>query len=298
MFKNSITSYRDLPMRFADFGALHRNELSGALSGLTRVRRFQQDDAHIFCREDQIEEEVTGALDFLQHVYGIFGFSFEVQLSTRPEAYMGDVALWEKAERALARCLDNFGAEWTINPADGAFYGPKIDIKVTDALKRKHQCATIQLDFQLPINFDLQYTSETGYARPVIIHRAVLGSCERMFAILIEHFGGKWPFWISPRQAMVVPVGQGFIEYGKQVRDAIHAAGFYCDVDTTNKQLPKKIREAQNNSYNFMLIVGADEQEQNAVTVRRRDVADSKEQVRLSVDQLLAYFKQLADTKY
>jgi threonyl-tRNA synthetase len=298
MFKSSIRSYRDLPMRYADFGVLHRNELSGALSGLTRVRRFQQDDAHIFCRQDQISAEVSGALDFMKTIYGIFGFSFEVQLSTRPEKYMGEIALWEKAERALAQCLDQFGGEWTINANDGAFYGPKIDIQVTDALKRKHQCATIQLDFQLPINFELEYKTETGFERPVIVHRAILGSCERMFAILIEHYGGKWPFWLSPRQAMVTPVGQGFIEYGKQVAQAIHDAGFFCDVDTTKKQLPKKIAEAQAQNYNFILVVGPSEKDNGTVTVRRRDTSNAKDQVTLTVDQLLAYFRQLDAAKY
>lgn len=303
MFKSTLRSYRDLPMRLADFGVLHRNELSGALSGLTRVRRFQQDDAHIFCRQDQIKAEVAGALQFLQHIYGIFGFSFQVQLSTRPEKYLGEIALWEKAEKALAGCLDDFGGEWTINPADGAFYGPKIDIQVTDALKRKHQCATIQLDFQLPIAFDLQYKTEgkegdANFERPVIVHRAILGSCERMMAILIEHYGGKWPFWLSPRQAIVIPVGQGFLDYAQQVRNAVHDAGFYCDVETSTKQLTKKIREAQLQNYNYILVVGPSEKDNNQVNVRKRDSAKAAEQVVMSVDQLLTFFKQMDETKH
>jgi threonyl-tRNA synthetase len=298
MYKSSIRSYRDLPMRYADFGALHRNELSGALTGLTRVRRFQQDDAHIFCRQDQIEQEIQGALEFLQHIYGIFGFGFEVELSTRPEKFMGEVALWEKAERALAKCLNEFGGEWKINPADGAFYGPKIDIKVTDALKRRHQCATIQLDFQLPINFGLEYKTEEGFERPVIVHRAILGSCERMFAILLEHYGGKWPFWLSPRQAIVIPVGQGFMDYAIQVRDKIYAAGFECDVETSTKSLPNKVRMGQGSGYNFMLIVGNEEQQDGTVKIRKRDLGHREEQPTLAVDQLIEYFKQLTETKY
>jgi threonyl-tRNA synthetase len=183
-------------------GDCNSNEFSGALHGLTRVRRFQQDDAHIFCTTEQIEAEVTGALDFLTHIYGIFGFEFQLALSTRPEKFLGEIETWNQAEKALADCLNKNGKEWKLNPGDGAFYGPKIDIHVFDALKRKHQCATIQLDFQLPIRFKLAYQSDSNneFKRPVIIHRAILGSVERMIAILCEHTGGKWPFWLSPRQ--------------------------------------------------------------------------------------------------
>lgn len=193
----------ELPIRLADFGVLHRNELSGALNGLTRVRRFQQDDAHIFCRADQIKQEVSGVLDFMRHVYGIFGMSFKLELSTRPKKAMGDLELWKKAEAALTESLNEFIGEgnWKINPGDGAFYGPKIDIKVLDALNRVHQTATVQLDFQLPIRFELAYKNEKGeMERPVMVHRAILGSVERSFAILLEHYKGKWPFWLSPRQ--------------------------------------------------------------------------------------------------
>eukprot|EP00834_Sanchytrium_tribonematis_P000841 NODE_17_length_48642_cov_1.199349.p5 type:complete len:565 gc:universal NODE_17_length_48642_cov_1.199349:1659-3353(+) len=192
MFKYRDRSYRELPLRLADFGVLHRNEYSGALSGLTRVRRFQQDDAHIFCTVAQIKQEMIGCLEFLQKVYGIFGFTFELKLSTRPEKYLGEIETWNEAENLLKTALDEFGKTWTLNEGDGAFYGPKIDITVRDALQRAHQCATIQLDFQLPQRFGLEYRSENGMDRPVMIHRAILGSVERMFAILLEHFGGKW----------------------------------------------------------------------------------------------------------
>lgn len=194
IFGSRSRSYRELPLRLADFGALHRNEVSGALTGLTRVRRFQQDDAHIFCRPDQIEQEINGALDFLKHVYGIFGFTFALFLSTMPDDHLGDVEAWQKAESALAKALnDVFPGQWKENPKDGAFYGPKIDIKVFDALKRAHQCATIQLDFQLPQRFNLHFKDDTDKnIHPVIIHRAIFGSLERFFAILIEHTGGKW----------------------------------------------------------------------------------------------------------
>ncbi|XP_063268622.1 threonine--tRNA ligase 2, cytoplasmic isoform X2 [Prinia subflava] len=193
MFAHRPRSWRELPLRLADFGVLHRNELSGTLSGLTRVRRFQQDDAHIFCTMEQIEEEIKGCLDFLKSVYAVFGFTFQLHLSTRPENYLGDLEIWDHAEKQLQNSLNNFGEQWSLNPGDGAFYGPKIDIKIKDAIGRYHQCATIQLDFQLPIRFNLTYVGKDGddKKRPVIIHRAILGSVERMIAILAENYGGK-----------------------------------------------------------------------------------------------------------
>ncbi|XP_062945328.1 threonine--tRNA ligase 2, cytoplasmic isoform X2 [Cynocephalus volans] len=217
MFSHRPRSWREMPIRFADFGVLHRNELSGTLSGLTRVRRFQQDDAHIFCTVEQIEEEIKGCLQFLQSVYSTFGFSFQLNLSTRPEDFLGEVEMWDEAEKQLQNSLLEFGEPWKVNPGDGAFYGPKIDIKIKDAIGRYHQCATIQLDFQLPIRFDLTYVSKDGDdKRPVIIHRAILGSVERMIAILSENYGGKWPFWLSPRQVLIIPVGPTCEEYALQ----------------------------------------------------------------------------------
>uniref|UniRef100_A0A9L0JT40 threonine--tRNA ligase n=1 Tax=Equus asinus TaxID=9793 RepID=A0A9L0JT40_EQUAS len=218
MFAHRPRSWREMPIRFADFGVLHRNELSGTLSGLTRVRRFQQDDAHIFCTVEQIEEEIKGCLQFLQSVYSTFGFSFQLNLSTRPENFLGEIGLWDEAEKQLQNSLMEFGKPWKMNPGDGAFYGPKIDIKIKDAIGRYHQCATIQLDFQLPIRFNLTYVSKDGDDKknPVIIHRAILGSVERMIAILSENYGGKWPFWLSPRQVMVIPVGPTCEKYALQ----------------------------------------------------------------------------------
>lgn len=274
MFGHRVRSYRELPIRFADFGVLHRNELSGALTGLTRVRRFQQDDAHIFCEESQVSEEVGGVLDFLEKAYGIFGFTFELELSTRPEKYLGEVEVWDRAEKALEKALNAFGKPWQINPEDGAFYGPKIDIAVFDALKRKHQCATIQLDFQLPIRFNLEYsTDEEGgqRRRPVIIHRAILGSVERMFAILLEHFSGKWPFWLSPRQVIICPVSEKHTEYAKKVEKLVHEAGFYVEADITDRKLQKKVREAQLAQFNYILVVGAEEEAGESVNIRTRD---------------------------
>ncbi|XP_058398281.1 threonine--tRNA ligase 2, cytoplasmic isoform X2 [Diceros bicornis minor] len=258
MFAHRPRSWREMPIRFADFGVLHRNELSGTLSGLTRVRRFQQDDAHIFCTVEQIEEEIKGCLQFLQSVYSTFGFSFQLNLSTRPENFLGEIELWDEAEKQLQNSLMEFGKPWKMNPGDGAFYGPKIDIKIKDAIGRYHQCATIQLDFQLPIRFNLTYVSKDGDDKknPVIIHRAILGSVERMIAILSENYGGKWPFWLSPRQ-----VSNEFFE-----------EGFMADVDLDHScTLNKKIRNAQLAQYNFILVVGEKEKTNNAVNVRTRD---------------------------
>ncbi|XP_063651517.1 threonine--tRNA ligase 2, cytoplasmic isoform X2 [Pan troglodytes] len=274
MFAHRPRSWREMPIRFADFGVLHRNELSGTLSGLTRVRRFQQDDAHIFCTVEQIEEEIKGCLRFLQSVYSTFGFSFQLNLSTRPENFLGEIEMWNEAEKQLQNSLMDFGEPWKMNPGDGAFYGPKIDIKIKDAIGRYHQCATIQLDFQLPIRFNLTYVSKDGddKKRPVIIHRAILGSVERMIAILSENYGGKWPFWLSPRQVMVIPVGPTCEKYALQVSSEFFEEGFMADVDLDhNCTLNKKIRNAQLAQYNFILVVGEKEKIDNAVNVRTRD---------------------------
>ncbi|XP_046825558.1 threonine--tRNA ligase 1, cytoplasmic isoform X1 [Vespa crabro] len=289
-------SWRELPLRMADFGVLHRNELSGALTGLTRVRRFQQDDAHIFCTIDQIKDEMLGALDFLRHVYSVFGFTFNLCLSTRPEKYLGDLALWDLAEKALEDSLNAFGESWKINPQDGAFYGPKIDITIMDALKRSHQCATIQLDFQLPIRFNLSYINESGEkTRPVIIHRAILGSVERMIAILTESYAGKWPFWLSPRQVMVIPVGTPFEEYAIEVKTKLWEAGFNAEVDTDSSDtMNKKIRNAQLAQFNFILVVGEKERNAGTVNVRTRDNVVHGE---IKTEDLIEKFKLFKERK-
>ncbi|XP_038276435.1 threonine--tRNA ligase 2, cytoplasmic isoform X1 [Dermochelys coriacea] len=274
MFAHRPRSWREMPIRFADFGVLHRNELSGTLSGLTRVRRFQQDDAHIFCTMEQIEEEMKGCLNFLKSVYAVFGFTLQLHLSTRPENFLGEVETWDHAEKQLQNSLNDFEEPWKLNPGDGAFYGPKIDIKIKDAIGRYHQCATIQLDFQLPIRFNLTYVGKDSddKKRPVIIHRAILGSVERMIAILAENYGGKWPFWLSPRQVMVVPVGPTCEKYAQQVCREFFEAGFMADVDLDHScTLNKKIRNAQLAQYNFILVVGEKEKANNAVNVRTRD---------------------------
>ncbi|XP_034026873.1 threonine--tRNA ligase 1, cytoplasmic [Thalassophryne amazonica] len=293
MFDHRPRSWRELPLRMADFGVLHRNELSGALTGLTRVRRFQQDDAHIFCSMDQIEEEIKGCLDFLRTVYNVFGFTFKLNLSTRPEKFLGDPEFWDQAEKQLENSLNEFGEKWVLNPGDGAFYGPKIDIQIKDAIGRYHQCATIQLDFQLPIRFNLTFVSHDGddRKRPVIIHRAILGSVERMIAILTENYGGKWPLWLSPRQVMVVPVGPTCEEYAQKVQQEFHSSDFMTDVDLDpGCTLNKKIRNAQLAQYNFILVVGEKEKASNTVNVRTRD---NKVHGECSVEECVERLKQL-----
>eukprot|EP01133_Synstelium_polycarpum_P013838 gene13838-16316_t len=291
IYASSARSYRELPMRLADFGVLHRDETHGSLSGLTRVRRFQQDDAHIFCTANQIREEIAGCLSFLRYVYDVFGFSFDLELSTRPTPHLGELELWEVAEKSLADVLNDFGQPWRLNPGDGAFYGPKIDVHIKDANGRSHQCATIQLDFQLPIRFGLEYATGEGgvMERPVMIHRAIFGSIERMMAILIEHTKGKWPFWLSPRQCLVTTVSTGvFDEHAQKVKKQLFDAGYHVDVDISDKTLQKKLREAIALRYNYMVVIGNEEVANNTVTIRRRD---STEQQTMSIDQLLAEFK-------
>eukprot|EP00173_Palmaria_palmata_P004051 Plantae.Rhodophyta-Palmaria_palmata.ctg4749.p1 GENE.Plantae.Rhodophyta-Palmaria_palmata.ctg4749~~Plantae.Rhodophyta-Palmaria_palmata.ctg4749.p1 ORF type:complete len:510 (+),score=135.23 Plantae.Rhodophyta-Palmaria_palmata.ctg4749:144-1532(+) len=413
LFASRVRSHRELPMRLADFGVLHRNEASGSLGGLTRVRRFQQDDAHIFCLKSQVRKEVFDFLNFLKHVYDIFGFNYTLKLSTRPEKYLGEIEQWDLAEEMLADALVAFtgkkcGEEegWKLNPADGAFYGPKIDIEVFDALKRPHQCATLQLDFQLPNRFNLQVQSsrpqgvsdapgpseeskeaatavaevmgvdfmsevergETGAApaakkgedmteeekkeakkavrlakklevkkkkeaaraaekakaagsaeasaegvgccsggsteppvemapggklrlgfeRPVIIHRAIYGSFERFIAILIEHYGGFWPFWLSPRQAIVVPVSEKSKEYGIKVQEQLRMGKFFVDIDQSDRTMSRKLVDARNNYYNAVLVVGEKEVANGTVNLKLRG---EEAQVPTQVEDVLKMFE-------
>uniref|UniRef100_A0A8C9Y1K4 threonine--tRNA ligase n=1 Tax=Sander lucioperca TaxID=283035 RepID=A0A8C9Y1K4_SANLU len=295
MFEQRVRSWRELPLRWADFGALHRNELSGALGGLTRVRRFCQDDAHIFCTPEQLEEEIVACLDFVKSVYQVFGFSFHCLLSTRPTPCLGEPEQWDNAEQVnLERSLQHFGERWELNPGDGAFYGPKIDIQIKDAIGRQHQCATIQLDFQLPIRFDLQYVGRDGQLhRPVMIHRAVLGSLERMIAILAENFGGKWPLWLSPAQVMVIPVG-GNSESYKLRQQSLNTLQTHDLNDDQGATLNKKIRSAQLAQYNYIFVVGDKESESGTVNVRSRG---GKQLGRRPTEEVLTSLTQLRDTR-
>ncbi|XP_049472321.1 threonine--tRNA ligase, mitochondrial isoform X2 [Panthera uncia] len=273
MFAHRPRSWRELPLRLADFGALHRAEASGSLGGLTRLRCFQQDDAHIFCAPDQLETEIQGCLDFLRSVYTVLGFSFRLALSTRPSSFLGEPCLWDQAEQVLQRALEEFGEPWELNPGDGAFYGPKIDVHLRDALGRPHQCGTIQLDFQLPLRFDLQYKGQAGAPeRPVVIHRAVLGSVERMLGVLAESCGGKWPLWLSPFQVVVIPVGTEQEEYAREAQRRLQAAGLVCDLDANSGlTLSRRVRRAQLAHYNFQFVVGQKEQSKRTVNIRTRD---------------------------
>ena len=293
MFDSTSRSYRELPLRLADFGALHRNEVRGALTGLTRVIRFCQDDSHNFCEPEQIAEEITNCLDFVKYVYGIFGFKYTLALSTRPESFEGVIATWDDAEIQLKKSLDASGLPWTLNESDGAFYGPKIDISIEDYMKRKHQCATIQLDFVLPEKFELEYQKSDGsYGRPVMIHRAILGSVERMFAILCEHYEGKWPFWLSPRQICIVCVDPKYREYASKVFDIYHKAGFNVEVNLSRDGLKKQVRDAQAEQFNFVFVVGQKEMDSNTVNVRTRE---SKVMGTFSHDDVIVKLNKLRD---
>ncbi|KAJ3278587.1 54S ribosomal protein L39, mitochondrial [Borealophlyctis nickersoniae] len=315
IFASGAHSYRDLPVRLAEFSPLHRNEASGALTGLTRVRKFHQDDAHIFCTPEQIPTEISSTLSFIDRVYNTLRFpSYDLTLSTRPESsYMGTIEQWDQAESALRSALDSTGREWTIKPGDGAFYGPKIDIMVRDALGRAHQTATIQLDFQLPQRFGLKYQDETGgYKVPVIIHRAALGSVERMMAVLIEQWDGRWPVWLSPRQACVLSLGDKSLAWAKEVTMLLGGEGyhppvsssssssvptpspsfFHVDLDASDRSLGKKVREARLARYNYVLVVGEKEVEARNVMVRH---ADGKEVGWMGVEEVRSFFKGMED---
>ncbi|CAD8068229.1 unnamed protein product [Paramecium primaurelia] len=269
LYKTLQHSYKELPIRFADFGVLHRNEVHGTLTGLTRVRKFTQDDAHIFCTIEQIQQEIKNTLDFLSKVYGRFGFTWELTLSTRPDKYIGDLQIWDEAERQLRIALSD--TPYTENPGDGAFYGPKIDVLIRDHNQKQHQCGTIQLDFNLPERFDLTYHHENDkFSRPVMIHRAILGSIERMMAILTEQYNGKWPFWLSPRQVMIIPVSEISKSYAKEIYDQLYKLGFEVELEDTEQTLGKRIRKGEMLHFNYILTIGVKEQESNTVDVRER----------------------------
>ncbi|MGE5232619.1 MAG: threonine--tRNA ligase [Acidobacteriota bacterium] len=272
IYKTRLRSYRDLPIRYADFGRLHRYEKSGVTSGLTRVRSFAQDDAHVFCTDDQVESEVLRAVGIIFEIYRTFAFSdVSIGLGTRPEKRVGEDAQWDVAEGALRRALDHQGLAYSINAGDGAFYGPKIDFRVKDAIGRDWQLGTVQLDYQLPGRFGLEYVAADGTTRPpVMIHRAMLGSVERFLGILIEHTGGAFPLWLAPLQAVVLPVSERFAEYGETVDAELRAAGVRAELDARNESLNYRIREAQVAKVPYMLVVGGREQEAHTVAVRRR----------------------------
>lgn len=271
VYKNSLHSYRELPIRISEFGQVHRHEFSGALNGMMRVRTFCQDDAHIFVRPDQIQEEIKQVIDFISQVYQVFGFEYTIELSTRPEDSMGSEELWEQAESSLQQVLDQLGLPYRINEGDGAFYGPKIDFHILDSLKRSWQCGTIQLDFQFPEKFDLSYIGEDNQKhRPVVIHRAVFGSIERFIGILTEHYGGAFPVWLAPVQVMIIPVSDHYIDYSLRVKKRLENTGIRVNVDIRNEKLGYKIREAGLLKTPYTLVLGEKEMNSDHVSVRKR----------------------------
>jgi threonyl-tRNA synthetase len=275
LFASEVRSYRDLPLRIHEQSVLHRMEASGVLSGLTRVREFIMDDAHIFLREDQIGEEVERLLRLIQRVYHDFGLTPEMTLATRPAQFLGDVSTWDHAEAELKKALDAVGVAYTVNEGDGAFYGPKIDFAVTDALGRKWQCATVQLDYQLPQQFELKYVGgDNAEHRPVVIHRAIFGSFERFIALLLEHYAGALPLWLAPVQAVVLPIADRHLDYARAVGEQLQSDGLRVEVDERQEKIGYKIREAQLQKVPYMLVVGDREAAESTVSVRHRVEGD------------------------
>ena len=284
-------SYRELPMRVGELGFVHRHEMRGALHGLFRVRCFTQDDAHIFMRKDQIQDEIMGVVHLINEVYEKFGFKYFIELSTRPEDSMGSDEDWEAATNGLRGALEKLGLPYIINEGDGAFYGPKIDFHLEDCLGRTWQCGTIQLDFQMPLNFNLEYVDEHGEKqRPIMIHRVCFGSIERFIGIITEHFAGKFPAWLAPVQVKVIPVSDKTLDYSEKVYAAIKASGVRCELDARNEKVGYKIREAQQvERVPYMLVLGAKEAESGTVSVRNRDTGDTEE---MSLDAFMSFISE------
>ena len=271
IYKSRLRSYRDLPLRYFELGRVHRHEKSGVLHGLLRVREFTQDDAHILCRPDQLQDEITGVVNFVRDVMELFGFEYVVEVSTRPEKHIGSSEAWEKSTRALTSALDALDMPYEINPGDGAFYGPKIDIKLKDALDRKWQCATVQCDFTLPERFDLTYTGEDGRKyRPVMLHRVVLGAIERFLGVLIEHYGGAFPTWLAPVQARLMNITDAQAGYVHDCADRLRQMGIRVEVDDRNEKLGYKVREAQMEKIPYVLVAGDQEVQESGLNVRLR----------------------------
>jgi len=275
VFGSEMRSYKDLPLRFHEQTPLHRNEASGVLSGLTRVRQFSQDDAHCFVTDEQIAPEVEALLRLVQRVYGDFGLEYSAKLSTRPAEFLGEIATWDRAEAALKQALATSGQKYTIDEGDGAFYGPKIDFDITDAIGRKWQCATIQLDYQMPQRFDLKYVgADNAEHRPVVIHRAIFGSFERFIALMIEHYAGAFPLWLAPVQVVVLPIADRHLDYARNVVQRLHAAGLKAELDERQEKIGYKIREAQLQKIPYMLVAGDRESSDGTVSVRSRTGGD------------------------
>ena len=295
VYQTQPRSYRDLPLRMGELGLVHRHELSGALHGLMRVRCFTQDDAHIFMTPDQIKDEIKGVVQLIDKVYSLFGFEYHIELSTMPEDHMGSDEDWARATDGLRSAIEELGREYTVNEGDGAFYGPKLDFHLVDAIGRTWQCGTIQLDMQLPERFELEYTGEDGQKhRPVMIHRVVFGSIERFIGILIEHFAGAFPTWLAPVQAMIIPITDRQHEYAKELEKKLNAAGIRVEADYRSEKMGYKIREAQLKKIPYMLVVGDKEMEDGTVAVRARK---EEKGGTMSVDAFLAAIRAEIDSK-
>ncbi len=295
VYQTQPRSYRDLPLRMGELGLVHRHELSGALHGLMRVRCFTQDDAHIFMTPDQIKDEIKGVVQLIDKVYSLFGFEYHIELSTMPEDHMGSEEDWARATDGLRSAIEELGREYTVNEGDGAFYGPKLDFHLVDAIGRTWQCGTIQLDMQLPERFELEYTGEDGQKhRPVMIHRVVFGSIERFIGILIEHFAGAFPTWLAPVQAMIIPITDRQHEYAKELEKKLNAAGIRVESDLRSEKMGYKIREAQLKKIPYMLVVGDKEMEDGTVAVRARK---EEKGGTMTVDAFLAAIRAEIDSK-
>ena len=285
VYKNEPHSYKDLPIRMGELGLVHRHEKSGQLHGLFRVRCFTQDDAHIFMTREQIKDEIKGVVSLINEVYTLFGFKYHVELSTRPENSMGSDEDWEVATESLRNALNDLGLDYVVNEGDGAFYGPKIDFHLEDSIGRTWQCGTIQLDFQLPQRFEMEYVGEDGAKhRPIMVHRVAFGSIERFIGILIEHFAGKFPVWLSPKQVKILPITDRQLDYANGLCEKMKAAGIRVSVDDRSEKIGYKIREAQMEKVPYMLVLGDKEMEAGQVAVRRRD----GEQSVVSADEFIS----------
>ena len=295
VYKQGLHSYRDLPLRIGEIGLVHRHELSGALHGLMRVRSFWQDDAHIFMLPEQITQEIIGVTKLIDKVYKQFGFSYFVELSTMPEDHAGDDAVWEQATQALRDAMDSINMPYQVNEGDGAFYGPKLDFHLTDSIGRTWQCGTIQLDFVMPERFDINYVGEDNQKhRPVMIHRVCFGSIERFIGILIEHYAGAFPLWLSPVQARILTITEHQNEYAKQVAETLRAQGLRVETDLRNEKIGYKIREARNLKTPYILVIGAKEAESSALAVRKRG---SEESVVMPVEEFATQAKAEAEAR-
>ena len=297
VYKNGLHSYKDLPLRIGELGQVHRHEASGALNGLFRVRTFTQDDAHIFMREDQIESEIVKLINFIDRMYSVFGLTYDIELSTRPEEkYIGSIEIWDKSEKILEKACHEAGHDCKINPGDGAFYGPKLDFHIKDSLGRVWQCGTIQLDMNLPERFDLVYIDSDGSKkRPIMLHRVIYGSIERFIGILIEHYAGAFPTWLSPVQVNIIPVNNEYhLEYAEQLKEKLTALNIRCELDAREEKLGYRMRESQTRKIPYTLVIGDKERDNNCVNYRKHG---SVETISISVEEFVDLIKKEIETK-